>query len=126
MNNIITTLIVLAVVVALFGVLWYFGRKRVKKQLSDQEEMIKQYKQTTPIFVMEKKIAKLSTVKLPKGVYEEMPKLYKWKKMPIVKAKIGNQIMTFVCDKKLYDKIPDKKMIKADIAGIYIVSFRNK
>lgn len=124
--DLVTILIIVAVVIIIGVATWFFGRKKIRQQLAEQQQMISQYKQTAPIFVMEKKMAKLSTVKLPKGVYEQMPKVYRWKKMPLIKAKIGTQIMTFVCDKKLYEKIPDKKMIKADIAGIYIVSFKNK
>ena len=48
--------------------------------------------------------------------------LYKKMKMYFVQAKIGPQIMTLMCDKKVFAAIPVKKNIKVEIAGIYIVS----
>ena len=40
--------------------------------------------------------------------------------MPIVKAKVGPQITTLLCDKNVYDVLPNKKTIKVELAGIYI------
>jgi len=44
--------------------------------------------------------------------------------LPIVKAKVGPQIVTLVADEKIYDEIPVKKEVKAVVSGIYITSVR--
>ena len=40
--------------------------------------------------------------------------------MPIVKAKVGPQILTLMCDKNIYDVLAVKKTVKVELAGIYI------
>ena len=41
--------------------------------------------------------------------------------MPIVKAKIGPRVMSLMCDPKVFDQIPIKAEVKAEVSGIYIV-----
>ena len=57
-------------------------------------------------------------------VIDQTPKLMRRSKLPIVKAKIGPKIMTLVADEAIFDLIPVKKEIKADVSGIYIVGVR--
>jgi len=45
-------------------------------------------------------------------------------KVPVVKAKVGPRIMTMVADEKIFDLIPVKKEVKAEVSGIYIVGIR--
>ena len=45
-------------------------------------------------------------------------------KMPIVKAKVGPKIMTFICDGEIFDMIPTKKEVKAVVSGLYITSIK--
>ena len=45
-------------------------------------------------------------------------------KMPIVKAKVGPQIVSLVCDQNIYDQIPVKTNVRAMISGIYIMEVR--
>ena len=45
--------------------------------------------------------------------------------MPIVKAKIGPQVMSLICDDAIFEEIPVKREVKAMISGIYIVSVKN-
>ena len=44
--------------------------------------------------------------------------------MPVVKAKVGPKITTFMCDEKIFDSVPVKKEIKATVSGIYITGVR--
>ena len=53
-----------------------------------------------------------------------MPKMYKFMKTYLVKAKIGPQIMTLMCEKKVFDLLPLMKNVKVDMAGMYIVSVK--
>ena len=42
----------------------------------------------------------------------------------MVKVKIGPQIMTMFCDEAIFDLIPVKKEVKAEISGLYILGVR--
>ena len=57
-------------------------------------------------------------------VQDQIPKYMQLKKMPVVKAKIGPKITTLLCDEKVFKDLPVKKMVKVDIAGIYIVGIK--
>ena len=44
--------------------------------------------------------------------------------MPVVKAKVGPKIMTFMCDEPIFAVIPVKKEVKAVVSGIYITNVK--
>lgn len=113
--------IVLAVIAAILVVLYFWGRK-LQTKYDDQQQLINQNKQAASIFVIDKKKDTLANLNLPKQVKAQLPKLYKKRKMPVVIAKIGPQIQTFMCDDRVFDTIPTKKQIKVEIAGILIVN----
>ena len=117
-----TMLIVGVIIVAVVALLYFLNRAAYKK-MDEQQEMINQTKMNATIFVIDKKRDKLSNVNLPKVVQSQIPAYAKWMKMYLVQAKIGPQIMTLICDKNVYNAIPLKKTVKAEIAGIYIVKF---
>jgi hypothetical protein len=56
---------------------------------------------------------------------DQIPKRMRGSKMPIVKAKIGPQVMSLICDEQIFNEIPVKREVKAMISGIYIVSVKN-
>ncbi len=116
----IIIIIVIIVGAILAGLLWL--NKKASQKMSDQQDMINRSKQTTTIFVIDKKKAKISEVNMPKMVTEQMPKIYKFLKLYFVQAKIGPQILTLMCDKKVFNAITVKKNIKVELAGIYIVN----
>ena len=62
---------------------------------------------------------------LPKMVLDQTPKALRGRKMPIVKAKIGPRVMSLMCDPKVYDQIPIKAEVKAEVSGIYIVGIKS-
>ena len=115
--------IVLVVVAALLGGLAYAGSRLQKKQDAAQEQM-KQASQQVSMLVIDKKKMKLKEAGLPKLVLEQTPKYLRGSKVPIVKAKIGPQIINLMCDASVFDTIPVKKEVKAVISGIYIVEVR--
>lgn len=49
---------------------------------------------------------------LPKMVMQQTPKRYQKAKLPIVKAKIGPQIMNLICDDGIYDVMPVRGEVK--------------
>ena len=98
MNTVtIVLLVILVVLIAAVVVLYFLGRKAQKKQ-AEQQEQIEAYKQTVSMLIIDKKRMKLKDAGLPTAVIEQTPKLLRGSKLPIVKAKVGPQVMTLVCE----------------------------
>ena len=57
-------------------------------------------------------------------VIDQTPKLMRRSKLPIVKAKVGPRIAIMIADEKVFDLIPIKKEIKAEVSGLYIVGVK--
>ena len=45
-------------------------------------------------------------------------------KLPIVKVKIGPQIMSLICEEKIFEDVPVKKEVKAAVSGIYVLEVK--
>ena len=116
-------LIVLLVLIAGAAALYFLGSRAQKKQ-AEQEKQLEAYKQTVTMLIIDKKKMKLKEAGLPQAVLDSTPKLLRGSKLPIVKAKIGPQIMSLVCDEKIFDSVPVKKEVKATVSGIYLTSVR--
>ena len=54
----------------------------------------------------------------------QLPWYAKGQKLPIVKAKIGPQIMSLMCDAEVFEIIPVKKECKVALSGIYIAELK--
>lgn len=121
MNGWIIFWIVLAVVIIALVGLFFWGKK-LQKKYDEQQQLISDNKQSVTLFVIDKKKDKVDNLKLPKQIKEQLPKMYRKRKMPVVIAKIGPQIQTFMCDERVYDSIPTKKQVKVEVAGILIVN----
>lgn len=119
----ITLLIIFIVLVAVIAGLYFFGKKAQKKQ-AEQQELIEAGKQTVSMLIIDKKRMKLKEAGLPQMVVEQTPKLFRGTKMPIIKAKVGPQILSLVCDERIFDKVPVKKEVKAVISGIYVLDVK--
>ena len=120
----IVLLIVIAVLIAALVALTIVGRKLQKKQEANNAQL-EAAKQVMSMLVIDKKMMKLKDAGLPKVVMEQTPKRYQKAKMPIVKAKIGPQIMNLICDDGIYDQMPVRGEVKAMVSGIYIMSVKN-
>lgn len=119
----LVTLIVLGVVLVLLVVLFFVG-KRLQKKQAGQQEQIEASKQTINILVIDKKKMRLKDAGLPAAVLEQTPKAMRIAKLPIVKAKVGPQVTSLVCDAKIFDIVPVKREVKATISGIYITDVK--
>ena len=119
----IIAIIVAVVVIAIFVGLFFIGKKLEKKQ-NEQKNLMEANKQSVSMLIIDKKRMKLKDAQLPAAVMEQVPKISRGVKMPLVKVKIGPQIMTMFCDESIYDLIPVKKEVKAEISGMYIVSVK--
>ncbi|HPI90474.1 MAG TPA: hypothetical protein PK859_14305 [Spirochaetota bacterium] len=116
--------IILAVVVALLVAGYFFLRKKMKAKLDDQQSLVNQHKVPVSILVLEKRKDRVTNANIPKSVMEQIPKIYKVRKVPIVKAKIGPQVMDLLCDEDVFDKLPERKTVRVDLAGIFIAGFK--
>jgi hypothetical protein len=117
-------LIILVVLIGIMVALYFYGNKLQAKQ-ADQRKLMMEQAQNVSLLVIDKKRMKLKEAGLPKIVLEQAPKRYANAKLPIVKAKVGPQIMSLICDEGIYDQIPIKKEVKAQVSGIYIVGVKN-
>ena len=116
-------IVVLVILIAVLVALYIFG-KRMQKRQDEQKAQMEAVKQTFTILVIDKKKLRLKDAGLPQSVIDSTPKLLRRSKVPVVKAKIGPQIMNLIADDKVYDLIPLKKEVKATISGIYITDVK--
>lgn len=114
-------ILVLLVVACIF--LYRKGKDMQEKSESSQEQM-RASAQTQQLLVIDKKKMPIKEANLPKMVLEQTPKYLRRSKVPIVKVKIGPQIVSMICDEKIFDLIPVKKEVKAVISGIYIMDVK--
>ena len=121
----LTKILLVVLVLLIIGiiVLFFLGKKAQKKQ-EEQQVQLDAMKQTMSMLIIDKKRLPIKQSGLPQMVIDQTPKLMRRSKLPIVKAKIGPKIMTLVADEAIFDLIPVKKEIKADVSGIYIVGVR--
>ncbi len=116
-------LIILVILIIALIVLYFRGKKMQEKQEA-QKAQIEAAKQTVSMLIIDKKRMPIKESGLPQMVIDQTPKLMRRSKLPIVKAKVGPRITTLVCDEKIFDLIPVKKEVKAEVSGIYIVGVR--
>jgi len=124
MSTGLIVLLVILVLIAVVLVILYILGKRTQKKQAEQQEQMEAAKQTLSMLVIDKKRLPLKESGLPQMVIDQTPKLMRRTKLPIVKAKVGPKIMVLVADEKIYDLIPLKKEVKAEVSGIYIMSVR--
>ena len=104
-------------------VLYFLGKKAQKKR-DEQEAQLAANAQTVSMLIIDKKRMPLKDSGLPQMVIDQTPKLMRRSKLPIVKAKVGPKISILIADEKVFDLIPVKKEIKAEVSGLYIVGVK--
>lgn len=119
----IVLLVILAILVIAVVVLYFLGKKAQKKQ-SEQQAQIDAMKQTVSMLIIDKKRMKIKDAGLPSIVLEQTPKWLRGSKLPVVKAKVGPQIMSLICEERIFDSVPVKKEVKAVVSGIYITDVK--
>lgn len=120
---VIVLIVVIVLMIAALVVLYFLGKKAQKKQ-AEQQEMMNANRQNVSMLIIDKKRVRITESGLPQMVIDQTPKLMRRSKLPIVKAKVGPQIMSLVSDEKIFDSIPVKKEVKAVVSGIYIMEVR--
>jgi len=117
-------LVLIGIILIIVFVVLYFLNKWAGRRMADQQEMVERHKQTATIYIIDKKKDKITNANLPKAMADQVPRMGRMMKMPLVKAKIGPQIMTLVADKAVYEALPVKKNVTVELAGAYIVGMK--
>ena len=111
--------VVLILVIIAVVALYFYGSKLQRRQV-EQEEMLELMEQTVSILVIDKKIMPIKEAALPPQVLEQTPWYMKRAKVPVVKAKIGKNIMVLMAENKAYEVLPVKTEAKVVLSGMYI------
>ena len=119
----IVLLVMIAVLLVALVVLYFVGKKLQKKK-DESDRQLEAASQTIPMLIIDKKKMKLKDAGLPAIVYEQTPKLLRRQKVPVVKAKVGPKIQTFMCDAAVFDDIPLKKEVRVIVSGLYITGVK--
>ena len=120
------TIVMIIILVVLIGAtiaLYFLGKKAEAKQ-AEQDELMQKNAQPVTMLIIDKKKLPLKDSGLPEQVIAQAPWYSKRAKLPLVKAKVGPQIMTLIADAAVYDQIPLKKEVKAQVSGLYITSVK--
>lgn len=124
MSTPMIVLLVTLVVLLIAVVVLYFLGKKMQKRKDEQDAQMAAIAQTIPMLVIDKKKMKLIDAGLPQAIIDQTPKMMRRSKMPIVKAKVGPKVTSFLCDAAVFDDIPVKKEIKATVSGLYITGIK--
>lgn len=119
----ITLLVIVIVLAIIIAVLYFLGKKAQKKQ-AEQQALLDANKQTVSMLIIDKKRMKMKDAGLPQMVIDQTPKMMRGSKLPIIKAKVGPQIVSLICDEKIFESVPVKKEVKAVVSGIYVLDVK--
>lgn len=122
MNVDVVILIILLAGGGLTGL--YFLNRWASSKMQTQQAAIERSKQSLTIYIIDKRRDKITSVNMPKAAVDQVPAYAKFMKHYFVKAKIGPQILTLMCDKEVFNALPIKKNVKIELAGIYIVTMK--
>lgn len=123
----IVSLIVLVVALIVMAVLYFVGNKMQEKQY-DQKQLLRENAQPVSMLIIDKKILPIKDAHLPKSIMEQITakgKRYARSKVPVVKVKVGPQIMTLICDDAIYEDVPSRGEVKGMVSGIYLISVKS-
>ena len=119
----IVLLVIIAILVVALVALIIVGNKLRKKQDANQAQ-IDAAKQVMSMLIIDKKRMKMKDAGLPQMVIDQTPKMMRGSKLPIIKAKVGPQIVSLICDEKIFESVPVKKEVKAVVSGIYVLDVK--
>lgn len=117
-------LLVITIILVIALIALYFVGKKLQKKKDESDRQMAAAAQTVPMLIIDKKKMKIKDAGLPAIVYEQTPKMLRRQKVPIVKAKVGPKIQTFMCDAAVFDDIPLKKEVRVTVSGLYITNVK--
>ena len=120
---IIVMLVILVILIAAFVALYFMGKKAEARRAEQQVQMDAMAQQVS-MLIIDKKMMKFKDAGFTEQMMNAVPWYQKGMKVPVVKAKIGPQMMTLIADGEIFDQIPVKKEVKATVSGLYITKVR--
>ena len=124
-------LIVLGIIAVVLIILYFLGSKLQTKQ-ANADKAMQQMSMVVSLLVIDKQKLRVKDSGLMKQVQDAIPAYVRWRKFPIVKARVikaniagGAQVMSFICDPKVFKIMPVKTEVKVTIAGIYITKLHS-
>ena len=124
--GIFDVVILVSIILILIVVGLYFLNRWAGKRMAQQQDLVAKHKQTATIYIIDKKKDKITNANLPKAVADQVPRMSRMMKMPMVKAKVGKDIMTLMCDNTVFPALPTKKNVTVELAGMYIVGMKGQ
>ena len=122
-TGLIVFIVIAVILAAIIIALIIIGRKAQKKQ-EEQQVQLDSMKQSMSMLIIDKKRMKITEAGLPQAVIDQTPKLLLRSKLPILKVRVGNRVMSLICDEKIFDSVPVKKEVKASVSGIYVTEVK--
>lgn len=116
-------LIIAVILIGIFAVLYFIGRRAEKKKV-DQDRMIAEAAQTVSLLIIDKKKMRLKDSGLPANVLEQTPWYLRRAKTPVVKVKVGPKVMTLLCAPEIFETLPVKREVKAVVSGLYLTAVK--
>ncbi len=113
-------IVAVVLVIAIFAI--YKLSSRNYKRSIEAQDFINANKQVASIYVIDKKYAKPTENDFNRQVFEQFTNSVKRRKMCMVRAKVGPQIVTLITEKNVYDIIVPKKTIKVELSGLFLVN----
>lgn len=122
-TGLIVFIVIAVILAAIIIALIIIGRNAQKKQ-EEQQVQLDSMKQSMSMLIIDKKRMKITEAGLPQAVIDQTPKLLRRSKLPILKVRVGNRVMSLICDEKIFDSVPVKKEVKASVSGIYVTEVK--
>ncbi|QFJ56119.1 hypothetical protein [Pseudobutyrivibrio xylanivorans] len=122
-TGLIVLLVILVVMIAALVALYFMGKKAEARQ-AEQKAQMDAVAQQVSMLIIDKKRLKMKESGLPEAVISATPWYARNSKVPVVKAKVGPQMMTLICDAEIFDEVPVKKEVKATVSGLYITKVK--
>lgn len=124
MSTLGIVLLVIAIILVVAIIVLYFLGKRMQDRQAEQQQQMEAVAQQVSMLIIDKKKMRLKEAGLPEAVVSNTPWYAKNSKIPVVKAKVGPQVMTLICDAQIFDEMPVKKEVKATVSGLYITKVK--
>ena len=118
---------VLIILLAILVILYILGRRLQEKQAMQQPMLEANTMEVSMLIIDKKKLGVKEAVAagLPEQVEKQMPIYARLTKLPVVKAKVGQKVLTLMADPSVYEILPLKKEVKVAVSGIYIRSVKS-
>lgn len=113
-----------SIIVVAFALLLIFGNK-IRQRQANAEKQMRENKQYVDVLIIDKGKKKITEAGLPSSVLAQVPAYSKLMKMPVVKVKVQNRMMTLLAEPELFKILPVKKMCNVGISGLYITELRS-